>query len=441
MAWGRAPTAPPGRAGAAAGAGAVGLAAAGSGGLGRRGFGGPRPGRGGPGGGGRAAGPFWGLRRAKSAEGGARGGGVLAGGLGPPDAGGPPGRGGDSPRVSIVVPLRDEEGSVGELVREVGRALGASPWAGDFELLLVDDGSGDGTWTEVRRAAGGAGAPAWLRGVRLRAGRGQAAALGAGFMRARGEYIVTLDGDLQNDPADIPALLARLQGRSRSEGAPAGGEGDEAPDMVCGRRARRAEGPVRRVPSLLANWLIGRVTGTRVRDTGCALRAFRRWVGDSLQEHLHGRGMHRFIPALAAAQGARIEEVDVGHRERGTGRSKYSALGRTPAVAIDLLTVYFLTRYLREPAQCFAWLGLWFVIYSVAIAAFDVLGLPLSNAALGAAVFSSHGYTLFVLGLMAEVLSRAYLRGLGGPGGFAGPPVRDAVGFGAERAPPAAAAL
>ena len=110
-------------------------------------------------------------------------------------------------------------------------------------------------------------------------------------------------------------------------------------------------------------------------------------------------------------------------------------------MAIDLLTVYFLTRYLREPAQCFAWLGLWFVIYSVAIAAFDVLGLPLSNAALGAAVFSSHGYTLFVLGLMAEVLSRAYLRGLGGPGGFAGPPVRDAVGFGAERAPPAAAAL
>ena len=107
--------------------------------------------------------------------------------------------------------------------------------------------------------------------------------------------------------------------------------------MVCGRRARRAEGPARRVPSLLANWLIGRVTGTRVRDTGCALRAFRRWVGDSLQEHLHGRGMHRFIPALAAAQGARIEEVDVGHRKRGSGRSKYSALGRAPAVAIDLL--------------------------------------------------------------------------------------------------------
>jgi len=338
------------------------------------------------------------------------------------------------------VPLRDEEGCVGELVRQVGRALGESPWAGDFELLLVDDGSRDGTWTEVRRAAGGAGAPAWLRGVRLRAGRGQAAALGAGLMRARGEFIVTLDGDLQNDPADIPALLARLLGRPCSEVAPAGGEGGEGPDMVCGRRVRRVEGPARRVPSVLANWLIGRVTGTRVRDTGCALRAFRRWVGDSLQDHLHGCGMHRFIPALAAAQGARIEEVDVGHQERGSGRSKYSALGRAPAVVIDLLTVAFLTRYLREPAQCFACLGLWFIIYAAVMVAWDVVGLPLSNAALAAAIYSSHGYTLFVLGLMAEVLSRAYLRGLGGQGGFSGPPVRDAVGFDVEWVPLAAAA-
>jgi len=309
---------------------------------------------------------------------------------------------------------------VGRLVREVGREMQASPWAGDFELLLVDDGSRDGTWSEVCRAASGADAPSWLRALRLRANHGQAAALAAGFLRARGEVIITLDGDLQNDPGDIPALLERL--------LDAGGA-EACPDMVCGWRGRRAEGPIRRLPSLLANWVIGWVTGARVRDTGCALRAFRRWVGDALLEHLNGRGMHRFVPALAAAQGARIEELEVGHRPRRSGESKYSALGRAPAVAIDLLTVIFFTRYLREPAQCFTLLGLWFIVYAAGMSVWGMLGGSLSNTALAAAVFSSHGYTLFVLGLMAEVLSRAYFRGLGPGGGFPGPPVGDMVGF------------
>lgn len=245
----------------------------------------------------------------------------------------------DTVQVSIVIPLFDEEASVDALIEAVHAALDASPLI--WELILVDDGSCDRT-VELLHAA----RDRWgehLVVVPLRRNFGQTAAMQAGLDRARGGVAVTLDGDLQNDPTDIPALVAKLL--------------DEDLDLVVGWRRARQDGFILRLlPSRIANFLIRRVTGVRVHDYGCSLKAYRASL--LKQMRLYGE-MHRFIPAWAAMSTSprRIAELEVKHHARHAGTSKYG-LGRVTRVMLDLLVVHFFLRYRAMPGHFFGAIGL-----------------------------------------------------------------------------------
>jgi glycosyltransferase involved in cell wall biosynthesis len=224
------------------------------------------------------------------------------------------------PELSVVVPLRDEELNVEPLYEELTRAL--VPLAVPYELILVEDGSTDGTFGALARIQRG---DARVRVIRFARNFGQTAAFAAGFAHARGRFIVTLDGDLQNDPADIPRLLALAASF----------------DIVVGwRRRRRDTWLTRRVPSMVANWLIGVVSGVRLHDNGCSLKVFRAGMVKPLRLR---PGMHRYLPALASRLGGRIAEVEVHHRPRRFGQSKYG-LSRTFRVATDLVRLRGLMR-------------------------------------------------------------------------------------------------
>jgi glycosyltransferase involved in cell wall biosynthesis len=229
--------------------------------------------------------------------------------------------------VTVVVPLRDEEANVTPLDTELRQTL-----AGDgrsFEVIYVDDGSADRTFERLREVY--ARDRGHVRVVRLARRAGQAAAVMAGFARARGRFIVTADGDLQVDPADIPRLL----------------DVAATHDVVCGwRRQRQDPWLTRHLPSIAANWLIGLVTGVRLHDQGCSLRVFR---AEAVTPIRLRPGMHRYLPAIAAQVGGRVAEVEVHHRPRRFGRSKYG-LGRTFRVVADLLRLRRLMREAIDPA-------------------------------------------------------------------------------------------
>lgn len=237
--------------------------------------------------------------------------------------------------LSVVVPVYNEEESVRHLCEKLHEVL--SKQERSYEIVLVDDGSKDGTWEQLRKAGGEF---PHLRLIRLRRNFGQTAAMSAGIHESRGEVIVTMDADLQNDPADIPLLMQRI---------------DSGFDVVSGwRKDRKDEFARRRLPSMLANALISSVTGVRLHDYGCSLKAYRREVLDNVE--LYG-DMHRFIPALASWGGCKVDEIVVRHYPRRFGTSKYG-LSRTMKVILDLLTVSFLLRYSRSPIQIFGKLGL-----------------------------------------------------------------------------------
>jgi glycosyltransferase involved in cell wall biosynthesis len=296
-----------------------------------------------------------------------------------------------TPEVSIVIPIFDERDSVEELARRLRAVRPALP---PSEVILVDDGSTDGT-TALLEALHRE--DPWFEVVRLTRNFGQTAALAAGFDHARGRIVVTLDADLQNDPADIPRLLAAL---------------DEGFDVVSGWRVHRKD-PLwtRRVPSAVANWLISRITGVRLHDYGCALKAYRREVVEDLE--LYGDA-HRFLPALAAAVGDRVGEVPVSHRPRVHGRSKYG-LSRVTKVALDLLALPFMLRFFNRPIRFFGGLGLAFGAAGLA-----VLGdLAYQRLALGRAIGTRPllvaGVLLVLmavqfvsLGLVGELVIRTY---------------------------------
>ena len=243
----------------------------------------------------------------------------------------------------MVVPLYNEEGSVERLVQAVQEALGPEH---DWELVLVDDGSRDST---VARARSAVAQDSRVRLVRLARNYGQTPAMQAGFASARGDVIVTMDGDLQNDPADIPQLVARL---------------DEGYDLVAGYRERRQDvWLTRRFPSMIANWLIRKATGVPIRDNGCSLKAFRRPVVERL--HLYS-DLHRFIPAVAAATaGARITEMPVRHHARRFGQSKYG-LSRIAKVMADLLVIVMIRSFRGRPLHLFAGAALVALFFSLA---------------------------------------------------------------------------
>lgn len=301
--------------------------------------------------------------------------------------------------LSVVVPLYNEEESLPQLVEQLLAAL--RPLQLAFELVLVDDGSKDGTARVLSQLA--ATCPE-LVAVLLRRNYGQTAAMAAGFDASGGAVIVTLDGDLQNDPADIPLLLAELE---------------QGFDLVSGWRHQRQDAAMQRLlPSRIANSLIARVTGVRLHDYGCSLKAYRREVVSDL--NLYGE-LHRFLPALAFIEGARISEVKVNHHPRRYGESKYG-LDRTFRVLMDLLTVWFMKRFVTRPMHVFGFgglaamgagllIGLWLVGEKLLLGA-DIGDRPLLLMSL---LSFLTGVQLFCFGLLAELQMRTYHESQGRP--------------------------
>jgi glycosyltransferase involved in cell wall biosynthesis len=302
-------------------------------------------------------------------------------------------------QLSVVVPLFNEEESLLPLVERILSQV--RPLGVPFELVLVDDGSRDGTASALRQLSGRVPE---LVAVLLRRNYGQTAAMAAGFDASGGEVIVTLDGDLQNDPADIPLLLNKLE---------------EGYDLVSGWRHQRQDATLQRLlPSLLANRLIARVTGVRLHDYGCSLKAYRREVVDDL--NLYGE-LHRFLPALAFIEGARISEVKVTHHPRRYGQSKYG-IDRTFRVLMDLLTVWFMKRFLTRPMHVFGFgglaaMGLGLAVVLWLVAEKLILGVNIGDRPLllmGLLGFVT-GLQLFCFGLLAELQMRTYHESQGRP--------------------------
>src|SRR5262245_3546931 len=236
--------------------------------------------------------------------------------------------------LSVVIPVRNEAPSLEELHRELSDVLRGS--GRSYEIIVVDDGSTDDSYEILRRLQA---VDPYLRVIRLRRNFGQTAAFAAGFDHALGRVIITSDDDRQNDPRDIPAMVETLE---------------RGYDIVCGwRKDRKDDFVSRKLPSMLANWLISAATGVRLHDYGCSLKAFRAEVVKPLR--LYGE-MHRFIPAIASEQGVAIRELAVRHRPRQFGRSKYG-IGRTIRVLLDLMTVKFLLSYSTRPLQIFGLIG------------------------------------------------------------------------------------
>ncbi len=299
-----------------------------------------------------------------------------------------------TPRLSVVVPMFNEERNVAPLVEAVRSALGGDD---TWELLLVDDGSTDGTADEGRRLAAG---DSRIRMVRLARNYGQTTALKAGFDEARGPILVSMDGDLQNDPADIPRLVRILD--------------EDDYDLVAGFRVERQDSAYRRLPSALANLLMRTLTGVEIRDTGCTLRAYRR---ELLQGFALYSDMHRFIPAVAAGlRSARITEIPVRHQPRRHGRSKYG-FSRVPRVLSDLLVLSLIRSFRERPLNLFArGTGLCFVAAAVSTlpAILETIEPGPSVSMILPAlplVWLNLGCFLLLLGLVSEVMLRRHRSG------------------------------
>jgi glycosyltransferase involved in cell wall biosynthesis len=300
--------------------------------------------------------------------------------------------------LSVVVPLYNESGNVAPLCERLDSVLSGLPLTS--EVILVDDGSDDGTSREIRRLRE---RYPYLRAVRFRRNFGQTAALAAGFDHARGDLVVTLDGDLQNPPEEIPKLLAKLE---------------EGYDLVSGWRVKRKDHFLMRIiPSRIANRIIGWITGTRLHDFGCSLKVYRREILEGIQTHgVHG-DMHRFLPAFAAALGARIAEIPVDHSPRRDGRSKYG-LFRTAIVVVDMISIRFLLPYSFKPLKIFGLLGVFLFTLGSAINVYLAYiklfaGAPLASRPLLllGVLLVMMGVQFIVLGILAELQTRALING------------------------------
>lgn len=305
--------------------------------------------------------------------------------------------------LSIVAPVFNEAPNIEPLYQEITAALDGV--VDDYEIVLVDDGSADGGFEIMKRLHE---ADPRVIVVRFRRNFGQSAAFAAGFDHARGETIVTLDADLQNDPADIPLLLDKL---------------DEGYDVVTGWRQNRQDNIIRKIPSILANRLIARTTGVKLHDTGCSLRAYRSEVVKNI--HLYGQ-MHRFIPALASWVGITLAEIPVNHRPRTQGEAKYGRFGldRAFRVILDLVTVYFMLGFMGRPMHLFGGVGL------ASGALGGLIGLYLSSLKLIygysykigdrpmlllAILLVMIGVQFLAMGLLGELVVRTYYESQGKP--------------------------
>jgi glycosyltransferase involved in cell wall biosynthesis len=294
--------------------------------------------------------------------------------------------------LSIVVPIYNEAESIPYLLDAISNSVEQTGLT--YEIICVDDGSNDGSTEVLKKATENRSS---LKAIILRRNYGQTPAMAAGFTAASGRVIITLDGDLQNDPADIPLLLAKLE---------------QGYDLVSGWRKNRQDDAITRLlPSKIANWLIGRITGVKLHDYGCSLKAYRGELIDDM--NLYGE-LHRFLPALAYIEGAKITEIPVNHYARRFGQSKYG-LGRTFRVIMDLLTIFFMKKFLTRPMHVFGFFGL-----IVTILGF-LMGIYLTFIKLGlgqsigdrpllilCALLILTGVQLFSFGLLGELLMRTY---------------------------------
>jgi glycosyltransferase involved in cell wall biosynthesis len=297
-----------------------------------------------------------------------------------------------APQLSVVVPIYNEAESLPHLIEEIDKSLQSLEM--DYEIICVDDGSIDGSPNILRQLS--TKYPE-LKAILLRRNYGQTPAMAAGFQFARGGAIVTLDGDLQNDPRDIPMLLAKLE---------------EGYDLVSGWRKNRQDNTLTRlIPSKIANWLIANVTGVRLHDYGCSLKAYRSEVLADM--NLYGE-LHRFLPALAFIEGARIAEVQVRHHARRFGKSKYG-LSRTFRVSMDLFTIYFIKKFLTRPMHVFGLLGLTSLGIGTLMGVYLTFVKVFLNQNIGdrpllilAVLLVLAGVNLFSFGLLAELGMRTY---------------------------------
>ncbi len=295
-------------------------------------------------------------------------------------------------KVSFVVPVFNERDNIEPLCQAISAAMEPTPYP--FEIILVNDGSSDDTWVEIERVSGDYPK---LLGVDLITNYGQSSALSAGIDQAGGELIVLMDGDMQNDPADVPMMLDTLK--------------EKDCDVVSGERINRKDSAItRRVPSRIANFFIRLITGVKLRDYGCALRVFRRDI--ALNLGLYGE-LHRFIPVLAVLQGARMEQVPVRHHRRKFGKSKYG-IGRTFRVISDLMLIVFFKKYQNRPIHFFGTLGiitfgagaiidLYFLVLK--ILGNDIWGKPLLLLGF---LMTIGGIQIISIGIFSEILMRTY---------------------------------
>lgn len=295
-------------------------------------------------------------------------------------------------KVSFVVPLFNEKENIEPLCRSISTVMETTPYP--YEMILVNDGSRDGTWKEISAASA---KYKNLIGVDLITNYGQSSALSAGIDLAEGELIVLMDGDLQNDPADVPMMIEILK--------------ENDCDVVSGERVHRKDSAIsRRVPSRIANFFIRLITGVKLRDYGCALRVFRSDIARNLG--LYGE-LHRFIPVLAVLQGALMVQVPVTHHKRKFGKSKYG-LGRTFRVISDLLLIVFFKRYQNRPIHFFGTLGiltfgtgaiidLYFLVLK--LLGNDIWGKPLLLLGF---MLTIGGIQIITIGIISEILMRTY---------------------------------
>lgn len=301
-------------------------------------------------------------------------------------------------KFSIVIPIYNEEDNIDALYGAITGALGADE---DYEIIMVDDGSSDGSYPALQNLAQ---RDPRLKVIRLRRNFGQTAAMSAGFDAARGEVIIPMDGDLQNDPSDIPRLLEKLH---------------EGYDVVSGWRSDRKDTFItRKIPSILANRLISSFTGVHLHDYGCTLKAYRREVLEGI--NLYGE-MHRFVPALASQVGARVAELPVKHHPRLHGQSKYG-ISRTLRVILDLMTVKFLLSYSTKPIQLFGKWGFYTLMAGCASGAatvymklFEHYSMNRNPLLILTAFLLFMGVQFIVLGLLGELNARTYYEAQGKP--------------------------
>ena len=300
--------------------------------------------------------------------------------------------------ISIIIPVFNESESIGFLLDEVINVMAANKF--NYELIVVNDCSKDNTYQVLKQLTLKIRE---LSVISLRKNYGQTAAMSAGFDNSNGDIVITLDGDLQNDPNDIPKLISEI---------------NSGYDLICGWRFDRKDKLIKRkIPSRIANKLIANVTGLKLHDYGCSLKAYRREIIDDIK--LYGE-LHRFLPVLANIEGAKIKELKVNHRSRKYGFSKYG-IDRTFRVLMDLFTVWFMTKFLTRPMYGFGFVGIISMLISFVMSSYlliiKILGEDIGNRPMliFALILGVAGVQLFSFGLLSELLIRTYHESQGRP--------------------------